>query len=95
AKGLVNILYLDLTPHFWSTHSGGSSKISSETDSGGMLHAPDETGDRIFSRKPIPLDLLRQIDAELDIRAQRLKFKKTDMDNVSISLQLHDGQLDV
>ena len=90
-RGDFNIAHFDLTPYFLANLDTPENKLVSDEDTAWEL--PDTTGKKIFSSKPLPLEMMRKMDAEIEINARRLVFHNTDMRNAKIALTLKNGEL--
>ncbi len=58
---------------------------------------PQETkpGDKLFSSEPLPRDQLKQADIKLDLIAALFKTHQTELNNLRIGIDLHQGNLKV
>ena len=60
-----------------------------------VLKTEEQVVDRLFSTEPLPLDLLRDYDADVSLTADRLKAGKVNMKEVDTKLSLREGLLRV
>lgn len=56
---------------------------------------PSVKRERVFPRDPLPLQPLKQADANVQLRAKQIITPEAAMDNLSVDLALQDGALDI
>ncbi|MBW1982766.1 MAG: AsmA family protein [Deltaproteobacteria bacterium] len=78
---------LDLRPFI----AGKESEAKPEATSGKKA----EKGKRVFSDEPLPLDVLRTVDANVNLRAARVLLPQLALDNFFLKLVLDNGHLTV
>ena len=110
-KGELNIPYLDLSPFLAAKPAPEAAPDQADAETVGtpatrdvkedqeLVEEAEEAekvvSDRLFSTDPLPLEQLRNFDADFSITAERLKLGKTDITALSVVLSLKEGLLSV